>query len=74
MLNSVETTVDKVSKIVAGISSPYGINSANLMLDELDKITKEDVQAAAKYVFSNPHVTSIVASERTINHYKNGLK
>ncbi len=73
-LNISETTAGKLAFIKTGKETPYGINYANTLLSEIDKITKEDIQAAAKYIFNTPSLTSIVASKKSLEHFKTNSK
>lgn len=74
ILDGVETSDGKTAAITKSKSTPYGINASNLFLEDIDKITKEDIKAAANYIFSNPSVTSIVASQKTLDHFKSNFK
>lgn len=74
ILNDVETSSGKVALLSKAKKTVYGLNSPNMLLEEIDKVTKEDIQAAANYIFKNPSLTSIVASKKTLDHYKSNLK
>ena len=67
-LNSLETSDNKVCAISAYHASPYGKDYDKKYLEALDKITAEDIQSAAQYVFENPPITSILASKKTLDN------
>ncbi len=48
-------------------NSAYGLRQIELELEAIDKITVEDIQATANYVFGNQPITSIVASQSTLD-------
>ncbi|MBP7212483.1 hypothetical protein KBA27_06580, partial [bacterium] len=70
ILNSSHRTDGKEASVMAGLNSPYGLTVDNQMLEMVDGITKEDIRACAKYVFSKNPVTSIVATKDTIDNNK----
>lgn len=67
ILNSLETNSDKLATIHSDAETPYDIHHTQALLDAIDKLTADDVRAAANYVFANPCVTSIVASQKTLD-------
>ena len=69
ILDEAETGAGKVSLISKAKETPYGANYTNMLLEELDKVTKEDIRAAANYVFKDSAITSIVASQKTLDHF-----
>lgn len=73
ILDNIETGESKNALLSKSKYSVYGINFANLLLAEIDKVTKEDIKAAATYIFQNPSLTSIVASKKTLEHFKESL-
>ena len=73
ILNSTELTADKNASILNGLASFNGIEEDNKVLDLIDKITVNDIKAAANYVFSSKPVTSIVATKNTLENNKNYL-
>lgn len=73
ILNGSELTADKNVSLLSGLQSFYGVSLDNQTLDMIDKITVEDVQAAAKYIFSTNPTISIVATKNTIEHNKDYL-
>jgi len=74
ILNGTELTEDKNASIMDGLKSFYGTNLDNQTLEMIDKITTEDIQAAAKYVFETIPTTSIVATKNTIEANQNYLE
>lgn len=48
-------------------NSAYGLKHLETYYSAIDKITVEDIKAAANYVFKNPPITSIVASQKTLD-------
>ena len=39
-------------------------------IELIDSVTAEDVKAAANYIFANPSVTSVLASDDTIKYFE----
>ena len=74
ILDAAETSAGKTALITEGKHMPYGIHTTNLLLQEIDKVTKEDIKAAANYIFCNNSLTSIVASKKTLEHFKASTK
>ena len=66
ILRQKETTVEQTVNLEASIDSPYGLETQNKLLEEIDNITAKDVLTAAKYIFKGRPVYSIVATEDTI--------
>jgi len=52
--------------------SIYGIGSVNENLKLVDKITAQDIQNAANYIFSGKSLTSVLASQKTIDNMNLG--
>lgn len=73
ILNYSELTSDKNRSILLGQKSYYGVSQDNQMLDLIDKITAEDIKAAAKYIFNSNPTISIVATKNTIEKNKKYL-
>lgn len=65
ILNSLEGNNSLNISMAANNSSFYGQNYDIELLKAVDKITVQDIMAAANYVFKNPPVTSILASKKT---------
>lgn len=74
VLNSVELTADKNMGILEGLNSFYGVSMDNQILEIVDKITAEDIKAAANYIFGTKPTISIVATKNTIENNKDYLK
>ena len=41
------------------------------MFEYIDQVNEEDIKAAANFVFANPPITSIVASQKTLDFLQN---
>jgi hypothetical protein len=48
------------------VDTPYGKYRTNMLLNEIDKITAEDIYNAANYIFSNKPTYSVLATEDTL--------
>ena len=48
-------------------NSAYGLNHIKELYEAIDKVTVQDIMATANYVFANPSITSIVASQKTLD-------
>ena len=66
ILNLIETNVGKNGFFSISKSSPYGVGESKELLDAVDRVTTDDIKSASNYVFKNPPITSIVASENTL--------
>ena len=73
ILSGAERTVGKNAEILAGASGFYGANYINQLLDEVDKITIEDIYNTANYVFAGKPIYSIVATKDTLDFNKDYL-
>ena len=74
ILNSSHSSSDKVLRLISSADSPYSIYKTNMMLDEIDKITADDIYNAANYIFSTKPTYSIVATEDTLKANEEYLK
>lgn len=74
ILNCSELTADKNLSILLGMKSFYGVSQDNQLLEMVDKITVEDIKAAAKYVFDSNPTISVVATKNTIDNNKQYLE
>ncbi len=74
ILDEAETSSGRVKLLAQNKNTFYGLNATNIFLEEIDNITKEDIMAAANYIFQNPSLTSIVASPKTLDYFKSHLK
>ncbi len=67
LLNSLETGSDKAAGFIGDKSTPYDIRYNEALFDAIDRVTVDDIRAAANYVFQNPPITSITASQKTLD-------
>ena len=67
ILNSREANADTNEHMHSARNSAYGIKHIETLYAAIDKMTVQDIQAAANYVFKNPPLTSIVASKKTLD-------
>jgi len=72
MLNSFETSSSQTTVLSNAKDSIYGIGSVNENLKLVDKITAQDIQNAANYIFSGKSLTSVLASQKTIDNMNLG--
>jgi len=73
MLFDEESTNAKNSLLTVSMNSPYKHDYRKALLQAIDEVTPEDIQAVAKYYLTKPCVTSIVASKKTIEENKEYL-
>lgn len=73
ILNYSELTSDKNLSILLGLKSPYGVSADNKQLEIIDKITPEDIRAAANYMLNSNPTISIVATKNTLDNNKSYL-
>ena len=66
IINGLESNSSRETMLSTCKNSPYGMAHYTKLLDAIDKVTIEDIMATANYVFANPPITSIVASEKTL--------
>ena len=66
IINGLESNSSRETMLNTCKNSPYGMAHYTKLLDAIDKVTVEDIMATANYVFANPPITSIVASEKTL--------
>lgn len=62
-----ETSESKYKNLSRLKYNAYGINYDKYLLEEIDKLTADDIRAAANYVFKDKPITSIVANQRTLD-------
>jgi predicted Zn-dependent peptidase len=72
ILSSMESSLSRLSDISIGKASMYGIKETQYLLDAIEKLTPADILAAANYAFASPPVTSVLASQKTLE--ANNLK
>ena len=65
-----EGTPSKLLSLNSGLNSKFGIDYENKLFNEIDKITRADVDALARKAFQYPPTYAIVASEVTLNANK----
>src|SRR5574344_29122 len=68
VLKATQATEGKKRAVLSGLSSPYGVSARNQELEVIDSITKDDIKACANYIFTTKPVTSIVATQNTIDN------
>ena len=73
ILNINHYSSGKISSINTGLISPYGLTRENQLLEEIDKITIDDIYNAANYIFSEKPTYSILATQESIDANKNYL-
>lgn len=69
-----QNTINETKLISMNMMEPYGIKRIDKYLEAVDKITKEDIQKASQFIFSQNPTISILASEDTINSQMEYLK
>ena len=62
------------SLISMNMTQPFGIKRIDEYVKAIDKITKQDIMDAAKHIFSNKPVYSILASPDTINNQNSYIR
>ena len=67
LLNSLEGNMEKCFSVQDDMNSYYGNDYAMKYLEIIDKITAEDIKTTANYVFANKPITSVVASQYTLD-------
>ena len=68
LLNSIESSASQTVVLSDTKESIYGPAATAEKLKLIDTITPEDIQNAAKYIFSRPSVTTVIASEDTLKN------
>jgi predicted Zn-dependent peptidase len=67
LLDMMESNSNKNIIVCKSKESHYGKEYYIHLLEAIDKVTADDIKAAANHIFANPPVTSIVASKKTID-------
>ncbi len=67
ILNDMETTASKMIQFHLMEDSPYDNAYNQALIEAIDKVSVSDIKDAANYVFKNPPVTSIMASQSTFD-------
>ncbi|MCM1338604.1 MAG: insulinase family protein [Muribaculaceae bacterium] len=73
LLVFLETNYGKTEAIEAGIQSYYGATEPNQILEAIDKVTADDIYAAANYIFKEKPVYSMTATQATLDANKEFL-
>jgi predicted Zn-dependent peptidase len=68
ILNSIETSNSKTNILLDSKDTIFGVNATNETLKLLDEITEEDILNSAKYIFDSNSITSILASQNTLDN------
>lgn len=74
ILNYSELTADKNLSLLIGLKSFYGVSQDNQIIETVDKITVDDIKAAANYIFGTNPTISVVATKNTIDNNKKYLE
>ncbi len=72
----VELPASKTALLAMNLHQPYGIKRMDEYIKAIDKMTPSDIMAAARHIFANKPLYSILASSDTINNqasYLNSL-
>lgn len=70
ILNGLESNAGKVYSFTDNKDSVYDTNYCIELYNAIEKLTADDIRAAANYIFKNPPITSIVANQRTFDELK----
>lgn len=68
LLNSIETSDSQTAVLNSSKDSLNGIATVNDSLKLIDEVSAQDIQNAAKYIFSGNSITSILASQKTLDN------
>ncbi len=74
LIGQCQNPLSETQLLAMNALEPYGINRIDKYFEAIDKITKEDIQKAAQYIFSYKPTTSILASEDTIKNQMSYLE
>lgn len=69
-----EGTPSKLMALNGGLNSNYGLDYENKVFNEIDKITRADIDALARKAFQYPPTYAIVASKDTLEANKDYFK
>ncbi|MCD7879270.1 MAG: insulinase family protein [Candidatus Gastranaerophilales bacterium] len=67
LLNCLETNGCRGGLFSVITDSKYGMDYFKTVLDAIDKVTPDDIRAAANYVFAYPPVIAVNASQKTLD-------
>lgn len=70
LLNSIESSASQTNILSASKDTVFGVSALNENLKLIDEITADDIYNAANYVFNGNSITSILASQNTLNNSK----
>lgn len=68
LLNSIESSSAQTTVLSNAKDTVYGLASINENIKLVDTITAQDIQNAANYMFAGKSLTSILASQKTIEN------
>lgn len=68
LLNSIETSDSQTAVLNSSKDSLNGIATVNDSLKLIEEVSAQDIQNAAKYIFSGNSITSILASQKTLDN------
>ncbi len=74
VISECELPSSETELLAVNATLPYGIKRIDEYFKTIDKITKEDIQIAARHAFSNNATISILASEDTLKNQKSYLQ
>jgi predicted Zn-dependent peptidase len=74
ILSTFDTNYGRNMEISESKFSPYGLDYINKQLENIDEITAEDIQNAAKYIFSSKPIYSITGTQATLDANKDYLE
>ena len=74
ILNNNHSDLGKSLSLLNSAFSPYGVEKTNMLLKEIDNITKDDIYNAANYIFSTKPTYSILATDDTLKANKDYLQ
>ncbi len=70
ILNSLESSASQTVVLNSAKDNVLGINAVNNNLKLIDEITSQDIMNAANYIFNSKSITSILASQNTLDNLK----
>lgn len=68
ILNEIETNSGKIFCFGGNKDTVYDTKYYEELYKAIDRLTADDIKAAANYVFQNPPVTSVAASQKTLDY------
>ena len=74
IIGECQNPITETELLAMNALEPFGIKRIDKYVEAIDKITKEDIQQAAQFIFSHNPTTSILASQDTIDSQMNYLK